>query len=101
MQNGNAVDEREDAAMAGQDARLEIVAAAAVKQGIDERQAAAAIRAAKEIQRGNVHVRIQSSDFTPSSSSGDSSRPPIVARRKYSVPSHSRASSSSTQVSGM
>src|SRR4029077_12032032 len=48
MQNGNAVDDRKNAALAAEDAVLNLIAAAAMKQRRHQLQPAAAVRTAQD-----------------------------------------------------
>src|SRR5262245_32959903 len=56
MQDRDAVHDWKDAAMASEDAVLNLVAALAMEQRVDEREPSAAVRAAEEIQRLRVHA---------------------------------------------
>src|SRR5262245_58401938 len=56
MQDRDAVHDREDAAMASEDAVLNLVTVSAMEERVDEREASAAVRAAEQIQRLTVHA---------------------------------------------
>ena len=51
----DAVDDREDAALAAENAVLNVIAIAPMEHRRDEVEAAAAVRAPEDVERGNVH----------------------------------------------
>ena len=55
VQHRDAVDDGKDTAVAAENAVVNLVGAAAVKQRVDERQPAAAVRAAEDLERLSQH----------------------------------------------
>ena len=93
----NAVHDRKDAALATQDAVLDLVAAGAVIRRLDEVERPAAVRAPEDIERRRVHALGTGS---PICSMIDSQRLSVGARRKCSSPSSRLASASSIRANG-
>src|SRR6185503_15337808 len=59
VEDRDAVDDREDAAVAAEDAVVNLLGRAAMEQRLDEREPSATVRAAEELERVNPHAAIR------------------------------------------
>src|SRR5439155_24280556 len=98
VHDGNAGDDREDAAVAAEDSVGDLIVLAAMEQRFDELQPAAAKRTSKDVECGGGHDRATGSAIHSRMPSPAVS---IGARRNGSRPSQRRASDSSIQTNGL